>query len=54
MKGHQWGQGILIKEHGAVHAVITARNPQANSIVERMHQVLNRDEFPPDLQLVLP
>ena len=32
----------LLKDYGFVRAVITARNPQANSIVERMHQVLNR------------
>ena len=32
----------LLKDYGSVRAVITARNPQANSIVERMHQVLNR------------
>ena len=32
----------LLNTFGTVRSVITSRNPQANSIVERMHQVLNR------------
>ena len=31
----------LIKEYGAIRKVITTRNPQANAMVERAHQVIH-------------